>query len=168
MTDNLRDISPPNDVSPPRDEDARLIYDDLRRFCDARQAEITSILHRSQFLLLVTASLYAAVFLAGRTAMGFLWQELAAGLVMIPSILLLLRGASPVKYRDNALDKHYLESSSKATWFAALSQMEDLANSLRSASKKVAKIHFVGYVSWCASFLTSLSLVTWAQVLKGV
>ena len=40
----------------------QLVYDDLRRFCDARMADMASIVSRSQFLLVTTSSLYAAYF----------------------------------------------------------------------------------------------------------
>ena len=51
--------------SPPIDTTAaQLVYDDLRRFCEARRSDIASIITRSQFLLVLTSSLYAAYFIA--------------------------------------------------------------------------------------------------------
>lgn len=167
MTDNEQSAGKQN-VSIPRAEDAQLIYDDLLRFCNARRDSTASILVRSQFLLLITASLYAAVFIAGRTGGGFTWQELASGLIMLPSVFLLLLSAWPIENIDNRLDATYLAKNSVETWTAAIALLEDLADNLCYTNKRVLRIHRVGYLLWGLSIPMALILVAWAQTIKGV
>lgn len=167
MTDNQQSASAQS-VSLPRVEEAQLIYDDLTRFCKARRDSTASILIRSQFLLLVTASLYAAVFIAGRTGGGFTWQELASGILMLPSTILLLLSAWPVENIDNRLDATYLVKNSSETWVAAIALLEDLADNLCHTNARILRIHRVGYLLWCVSTLVALILVAWAQTTKGV
>lgn len=167
MTDNQQSASAQS-VSLPRVEEAQLIYDDLTRFCKARRDSTASILIRSQFLLLITASLYAAVFIAGRTGGGFTWQELTSGILMLPSTILLLLSAWPVENIDNRLDATYLVKNSAETWAAAIALLEDLADNLCHTNARILRIHRVGYLLWCASILVALILVAWAQTTKGV
>ena len=167
MTDNQQSASAQS-VSLPRVEEAQLIYDDLTRFCKARRDSTASILIRSQFLLLVTASLYAAVFIAGRTGGGFTWQELTSGILMLPSTILLLLSAWPVENIDNRLDATYLVKNSAETWAAAIALLEDLADNLCHTNERILRIHRVGYLLWCASILVALILIAWAQTIKGV
>ena len=67
--------------SPPIDTAAvQLVYDDLRRFCEARRSDIALIITRSQFLLVLTSSLYAAYFIARPSQMAFSLLETIAAL----------------------------------------------------------------------------------------
>lgn len=167
MTDNQQSADKQN-VHIPRVEDAQLIYDDLLRFCNARRDSTASILVRSQFLLLITASLYAAAYIAGRTGGGFTWQELASGLIMLPSVILLLLSAWPIENIDNRLDATYLSKNSVETWTAAIALLEDLAENLCHTNNRVLRIHRVGYLLWGLSTPVALILIAWAQAAKGV
>ena len=82
---------------------AQLVYDDLRRFCEARRSDIASIITRSQFLLVLTSSLYAAYFIARPSPMAFSLLEAIATLVMLPSVFMLLQGGRPLSYFDHVL-----------------------------------------------------------------
>ena len=80
---------------------AQLVYDDLRRFCEARRSDIASIITRSQFLLVLTSSLYAAYFIARPSPMAFSLLEAIAALVMLPAVVMLLQAGRPFEHFDH-------------------------------------------------------------------
>ena len=143
---------------------AQLVYDDLRRFCEARRSDIASIITRSQFLLVLTSSLYAAYFIARPSPMAFSLLEAIAGLVMLPSVAMLLQSGRPLGYFDHVLRAESTSDDPSEAHKMAIILMTDLADKLLHLDERRGKELQRSYQAWLASLLVSISLIVWAYI----
>ena len=137
----------------------QLVYDDLRRFCDARMADMASIVSRSQFLLVTTSSLYAAYFVLLRLQDSFSLLLGIAGLVMVPPVLLLFYVSRPLAYRDDRLDFSYIHKKETETWIPIILHLENLADELSWEVTKRGSQHRKVFFVWLISLVASLCLI---------
>ena len=138
---------------------AQLVYDDLRRFCEARRNDIASIITRSQFLLVLTSSLYAAYFIARPSPMAFSLLEAIAALVMLPSIVMLLQSGRPLGYFDYILDAEVVDEDPLEICRRTLNLMRNLAEGLLRHNYLRGRRLERGYRVWLASLLVAVVLL---------
>ena len=138
---------------------AQLVYDDLRRFCEARRSDIASIITRSQFLLVLTSSLYAAYFIARPSPMAFSLLEAIAALVMLPSVAMLLQSGRPLGYFDYILDAEVVGEDPLEICRRTLNLMRNLAEGILRHNYLRGKRLERGYRVWLASLLASVILL---------
>ena len=141
---------------------AQLVYDDLRRFCEARRSDIASIITRSQFLLVLTSSLYAAYFIARPSPMAFSLLEAIAALVMLPSILMLLQAGRPLDYFDKTLDVDYMLRRPNTIPETTLILVEDQAAKLLALNKLRGRKLRRSYYTWLVSLFLVILLLIWS------
>ena len=138
---------------------AQLVYDDLRRFCEARRSDIASIITRSQFLLVLTSSLYAAYFIARPSPMAFSLLEAIATLVMLPAVVMLLQSGRPLDHLDYVLNfKNLLEEPTEIHTKVIL-LMEDAAIELSALNARRGRRLRNSYRIWLISLLAAISLL---------
>ena len=138
---------------------AQLVYDDLRRFCEARRSDIASIITRSQFLLVLTSSLYAAYFITRHSPMAFSLLEATAALIMLPSVAMLLQAGRPLGYFDYILDAEVVDEDPLEICRRTLNLMRNLAEGLLRHNYLRGKRLERGYRVWLASLLASVILL---------
>ena len=153
-TESVAQQSPPIDTTA-----AQLVYDDLRRFCEARRSDIASIITRSQFLLVLTSSLYAAYFIARPGPMAFSLLEAIAALVMLPAVAMLLQSGRPLGYFDYILDAEVVGEDPLEICRRTLNLMRNLAEGLLRHNYLRGKRLERGYRVWLASLLASVILL---------
>ena len=141
---------------------AQLVYDDLRRFCEARRSDIASIITRSQFLLVLTSSLYAAYFIARPSPMAFSLLEAIAVPVMLPSILMLLQAGRPLDYFDKTLDVDYMLRRPNTIPETTLILVEDQAAKLLALNKLRGRKLRRSYYTWLVSLFLVILLLIWS------
>ena len=138
---------------------AQLVYDDLRRFCEARRSDIASIITRSQFLLVLTSSLYAAYFIARPSPMAFSLLEAIAALVMLPAIAILLQAGRPLDHLDYVLNFKNLLEEPKEIHAKVILLMEDVATELSALNARRGRRLRNSYRIWFISLLAAISLL---------
>ena len=138
---------------------AQLVYDDLRRFCEARRSDIASIITRSQFLLVLTSSLYAAYFIARPNPMAFSLLEAIAALVMLPSIVMLLQSGRPLDHLDYVLRSKSLMREPTEIQSKVIFLLEDTAKELFSFNVRRGQLLRNSYRIWLISLLAAISLL---------
>ena len=138
---------------------AQLVYDDLRRFCEARRSDIASIITRSQFLLVLTSSLYAAYFIARPSPMAFSLLEAVAALVMLPSVAMLLQSGKPLDHLDYVLNFKNLLEEPKEIQAKVILLMEDVATELSALNARRGRRLRNSYRIWLISLLAAISLL---------
>ena len=143
---------------------AQLVYDDLRRFCEARRSDIASIITRSQFLLVLTSSLYAAYFIARPSPMAFSLLEAIAALVMLPSVAMLLQAGRPFEHFDHVQSVGKLEREPEKIHLSVLTRMEDIAVGLYNQNEQRGAFLRWSYRVWLISLLASTILVIWIYI----
>lgn len=143
---------------------AQLVYDDLRRFCEARRSDIASIITRSQFLLVLTSSLYAAYFIARPSPMAFSLLEAIAALVMLPAVVMLLQAGRPFGHFDHVQSVGKLEREPEKIHLSILTQMEDIAVGLYNQNEQRGTFLRWSYRVWLISLLASTILVIWIYI----
>ena len=139
---------------------AQLVYDDLRRFCEARRSDIASIITRSQFLLVLTSSLYAAYFIARPSPMAFSLLEAIAALVMLPSVAMLLQAGRPFEHFDYVQSVERLKRAPEKVHINVISEMEDIAIGLHDLNKQRGQLLRRSYQIWLISLLAATILVS--------
>ncbi len=139
---------------------AQLVYDDLRRFCEARRSDIASIITRSQFLLVLTSSLYAAYFIARPSPMAFSLLEAIAALVMLPSVFILLQAGRPFEHFDHVQNVERHKREPEKVHISVLSEMEDIAIGLHDLNKQRGQLLCRSYQIWLISLLSATILVS--------
>ena len=150
--------------SPPIDTaSAQLVYDDLRRFCEARRSDIASIITRSQFLLVLTSSLYAAYFIARPSPMAFSLLEAIAALVMLPSVAMLLQSSRPLGYHDNLIDLDRIRGQTEIQEFIII-LIADLADRLLKVNERHGQRLRRSYYAWLASLLVAAFVLLWEHI----
>lgn len=137
----------------------QLVYNDLRRFCDARMADMASIVSRSQFLLVTTSSLYAAYFVLLRLQDSFSLLLGVAGLIMVPPVLMLFYVSRPLTYRDDRLGSSYIHKKEVETWIPIILHLENLADELSWEVTKRGSQHRKVFYVWLISLAASLCLI---------
>ena len=142
---------------------AQLVYDDLRRFCEARRSDIATIITRSQFLLVLTSSLYAAYFIARPSSMAFSLLEAIAALIMLPSIVMLLQSGRPLGYFDEILDIEYMLSQPNKIPETMLILLGEQAKRLLALNKLCGTRLRRSYYVWLASLLVAALLLLWSH-----
>ena len=150
--------------SPPIDTTAaQLVYDDLRRFCEARRSDIASIITRSQFLLVLTSSLYAAYFIARPSPMAFSLLEAIAALVMLPAVIMLLQSSRPLGYYDNLIDLDGIRGQTEIHEFIII-LIADLADRLLEVNERHGQRLRRSYYAWLASLLVTAFVLLWEYI----
>ena len=142
---------------------AQLVYDDLRRFCEARRSDIASIITRSQFLLVLTSSLYAAYFIARPSPMAFSLLEAIAALVMLPSVAMLLQSGRPLGYYDNLIDLDRIRGQTEVHEFIII-LIADLADRLLKVNERHGQRLRRSYYAWLASLLVAGFMLLWEHI----
>ena len=142
---------------------AQLVYDDLLRFCEARRSDIASIITRSQFLLVLTSSLYAAYFIARPSPMAFSLLEAIAALVMLPSVAMLLQSGRPLGYYDNLIDLDRIRGQTEVHEFIII-LIADLADRLLRVNERHGKRLRRSYYAWLISLFVAVLMLLWEHI----
>ena len=118
---------------------------------------------RSQFLLVLTSSLYAAYFIARPSPMAFSLLEAIAVLVMLPAVAMLLQSGRPLGYHDNLIDLDRIRGQTEVQEFIII-LIADLADRLLKVNERHGQRLRRSYYAWLASLLVAAFVLLWEHI----
>ena len=117
------------------------------------------IITRSQFLLVLTSSLYAAYFIARPSPVAFSLLEAIAALVMLPSVAMLPQSGRPLDHLDYVPNFKNLLEEPKEIHAKVILLMEDAATELSALNARRGRRLRNSYRIWLISLLAAISLL---------